>query len=144
MILNVFFEELKVDKKAKELPKTMNIRSEPKIIDVKIEDEDRGILRIKFEFKIDYRPNVAKIYMKGFLFYSTNEWKKYFESWKKGKIDQRFDVEIKNFLLQKCLSFGIKIAEEFKLPPPLPFPRIVPKRKIFFKRKEQSEIRYIG
>ena len=143
MILNVIFEELQVSKKAKQMPKTMNIRSEPKIVDVKIEDEDRGILKVDFEFKILYNPNLAKIFMKGFLFYSSNEWKKFFESWKKGKIDQRFDLEIKNFLLQKCLSFGLKIAEEFKLPPPLPFPRIVPKKRIFGKKKE-SEIRYIG
>ncbi|MEM0333057.1 MAG: hypothetical protein QXX30_01160 [Candidatus Aenigmatarchaeota archaeon] len=58
------------------------------------------------------------------------------KEWEKNKkLPEEIDIEVKNFLLKKCLSFALTISEEIRMPTPIPFPVIV-------KKKEENS--YIG
>lgn len=125
--------------------KKIDINSTPKIIDVKekpmavpgVLDEKSPVLAIEFEFNTDYKPDIGNIRIAGELIYTGNDNKKVLKDWEKNKkLPQDVDIEVKNFLLRKCLLFGVSISQEMQLPPPL----VIPMMRL---KKEQSP-NYIG
>ncbi|MGC9059174.1 MAG: hypothetical protein ACP5H3_02095, partial [Candidatus Aenigmatarchaeota archaeon] len=95
----------------------------------------RKVLEIGFEFLVEYKENFGSILMKGKVLYDSKDMKEILKNWKKDQnLPQEVDMEVKNFLFKKCLTLAILIADELRLPSPLPFPMVVPKK----------EERYIG
>jgi hypothetical protein len=125
----------------KEFPRgRIDINSTPKIISV--EESKMGFLNkkplsIEFEFITKYEPSIAEIRILGNVLYLGKDIKNAIKFWKEKKvIPKEVDIEIKNFLFRKCLSIGMDLSENMQLPPPLMFPRVVPKQK--------EELTYIG
>lgn len=119
----------------------IDINSTPKILSVT--KSKRGFLKkdkplkIGFEFLTRYEPNIGEIKITGNVFYVRKKMKDIQKMWEKGKkFPKEVDMEIKNFLFRKCLTIGLNLSENMQLPPPLIFPRVVPKKK--------ADLRYIG
>lgn len=119
----------------------IDINSTPKIISVS--KSKVGLLKkekplnIEFEFITKYEPEIGEIRISGNIFYLGKKMKDMLRIWEKEKkLLKKVDIEVKNFLFRKCLTIGINLSENMQLPPPLIFPRTVPKRK--------ADLRYIG
>lgn len=113
--------------------KKIDINSSPKITGVKEKDIDvsaitgskNSVLGVDFEFSTDYKPEIGSIKMKGEVIYSGTDNKKVLKEWEKNKkLPQDVDIEVKNFLLKKCLLLGVSISQEMQLPPPLVIPTL--------------------
>lgn len=111
--------------------KKMDINSTPKIVDVKEKNMDipgltgnkQLVLGINFEFETDYKPDIGSIKIAGEVVYTGADNKKIMKEWEKSKkLPQDVDIEVKNFLLRKCLLLGVNISQEMQLPPPLVIP----------------------
>lgn len=126
--------------------KKIDINSTPKIVGVKekkmeiphLTGKDQPmVLGIDFEFLTDYKPDIGSIKIAGEIIYSGADNKKTLKEWEKNKkLPQDVDIEVKNFILRKCLLLGVGISQEMQLPPPLVIP-------IMRAKKEQSPD-YIG
>ena len=117
--------------------KKIDINSTPKITNVKEKDIDvsgltgdkRTVLGISFEFETNYKPNIGNIAIAGEVIYTGEDNKRVVSEWKKNnKLPAVADIEIKNFLLRKCLLIGVQVSQEMQLPPPLVIPIIKPKK----------------
>ena len=117
--------------------KKIDINSTPTVTDVKEKSIDvsgltgdkRTVLGINFEFQTDYKPSIGKIAIAGEVIYTGDDNKKIVAEWKKNKkLPAVVDIEIKNFLLRKCLLIGVNVSQEMQLPPPLVIPIIKPKK----------------
>jgi hypothetical protein len=126
----------------KEVPRgRIDINSTPKVISVSDSKVDfvskQKPLNLEFEFVTKYEPDVGEIKILGNVFYVGKDMKDTLKTWKKEKrLSKGVDIEVKNFLFRKCLTIGMNLSENMQLPPPLIFPRIVPKQK--------EELTYIG
>ena len=123
----------------------IDINSTPKIISIK--KSKRGFLKknkplnIEFKFHTRYEPNIGEIKIMGNVFYVGKKMKNIMKMWEKEKkLPKEVDMEIKNFLFRKCLSIGLNLSENMQLPPPLIFPRVVPKKVL----TKKADLRYIG
>lgn len=140
MIVGFSVKSISAERKKK--PKgRVNINSRPKILSVNEAEKSflkgKTPLDVEFEFVTKYEPKVGEIKIYGDVFYMGKKMKDTLKSWKKEKkLPKGVDVEIKNFLFRKCLTIGMNLSEDMHLPPPLVFPRIVPKKKV--------DLRYIG
>jgi len=123
----------------------IDINSSPKIFSVK--KSKKGFLKknkplnIEFEFHTRYEPKIGEIKIMGNVFYVGKKMKNIQKMWEKEKkLPKEVDMEIKNFLFRKCLSIGLNLSENMQLPPPLIFPRVVPKKVL----TKKADLRYIG
>jgi len=112
----------------------LEINSTPKIDYVeKREFKFAGLseaLIIGFTFKTTYSPDVGEIAFTGEIVYQTPDIKKALKSWKDAKkLDDELMVEAFNAIFRKCLAKAVSIAEDLRLPPPLTFPMVAPKKK---------------
>ena len=124
----------------------IDINSAPKILS--ITKSKKGFLKkdrplnIEFEFHTRYEPKIGEIKIMGNVFYMGKKMKNILKMWEnEKKYPKEVDIEIKNFLFRKCLSIGLNLSENMQLPPPLIFPRVVPKK---FVTKKKADLRYIG
>ena len=130
----------------KNIPKgRIDINSTPKIVSItksKREFINKDTpLSIEFEFFTRYEPDIGIIKIMGNVFYISKKMNDIIKTWnKEKKIRKEVDMEIKNFLFRKCLSIGLNLSENMQLPPPLMFPRVVP--KTFLNKK--ADLKYIG
>ncbi|MEM5815248.1 MAG: hypothetical protein QXD89_02045 [Candidatus Aenigmatarchaeota archaeon] len=91
--------------------------------------EKRKVLEVSFSFEITYKPSNGKIYLEGSLLFHKGINKEILKTWEKNKkLPEEVDIEIKNFLLKKCLTLALLISEELRMPSPLPFPMIIKKK----------------
>jgi len=125
--------------------KRIDINSTPKVTGVKekavdiqgLSEGKQSVLAINFEFQTDYKPEIGAIKIAGEVVYTGTDNKKILKEWEKNKaLPQAVDVEIKNFLLRKCLLLGVTISQEMQLPPPLVIP--------YMKAKKEQSPNYIG
>ncbi|MBI4010163.1 MAG: hypothetical protein HY361_03170 [Candidatus Aenigmarchaeota archaeon] len=121
-----------VAERKKSIADIMDINSVTRVISVEEKEIEiaskQSTLLVGFEFDTEYRPEIATIKYIGEVIYATKNEKGILKSWKEDKkLPKDADIEIKNFLLKKCLTLGINISEELQLPPPIVFPAIVPK-----------------
>lgn len=133
-ILGLSINEIRASKKAQTSPK-IDINSSISIKDLKeikvnFPNLER-CLSIDFEFLTTYKPEIAEIKIVGSVLYTDSEQKKILKDWRKNKkLPEKTDIEIKNFLLRKCLILGINLSAEMNVPPPIAFPIVLPKEKI--------------
>jgi hypothetical protein len=120
----------KVNFSKKEIPSTLNrvdISSTARIVEVKERPipifENKPYLVVGFEFKTEYKPEVALAEFAGEIIYSSKDNKKILKSWhSEKKLPKEVDIEIKNFIFKRCLTLGINISSEMQLPAPVAFP----------------------
>lgn len=128
----------------------IDINSVPKITGVKernmelpgVKGDKNSVVGIEFEFLTEYKPEVGSIKIAGELVYTGADNKRVVKEWEKSKkLPADVDVEVKNFLLRKCLLLGVDISEEMQLPPPIAIPFIRPAEK---QGKKGESPDYIG
>ncbi len=120
-----------IAEKKKPVVDMMDINSVARVTSVEEKEIDlvgkQSTLLIGFEFETSYKPEIGNFKYIGDLIYTAKNEKDILKSWKKDKaLPVKIDIEIKNFLLKKCLTLGIDLADELQLPPPVVFPAIVP------------------
>ncbi len=130
-VVGMSINSLTAQKKQK--PKgEVTVTSKPEITSVKemkLEVLSTPTLEIGFEFKIDYKPNLGKMEMKGTVMYTTPDAKEVAKKWKKEKkLPTDIDVEIRNYLLRKCLVIAIDLAEKMQMPLPVWIPAFKKKK----------------
>jgi hypothetical protein len=142
VLMIVGFSIKTISAERKDVPRgRIDINSTPKIISVSGSKMDfiskQKPLSVEFEFVTKYEPDVGEIRILGNVFYVGKNMENVLKTWKKEKIlSKDVDIEVKNFLFRKCLSIGMNLSENMQLPPPLIFPRVVPKQK--------EDLTYIG
>ncbi len=142
VLMIVGFSIKTISAERKDIPRgRIDINSTPKIISVSSSKTDfiskQKPLNVEFEFITKYEPDVGEIRILGNVFYVGKNMKDVLKTWKKEKtLQKEVDIEVKNFLFRKCLGIGMNLSENMQLPPPLIFPRIMPKQK--------EELTYIG
>jgi len=119
-----FLAELKEDKKTNvEVMSNLNLED---IKETKIEPTDQQSVIISFNFYVDYKPNVARIELKGHLILldDENKTKEIMNSWKSKKLPEEIQLPILNFILEKCNIKALEFEEKLGLPLHLPLPKI--------------------
>jgi len=120
-------------KKRRVLPTGVKVTTTPKITSVKEKKveivKEEKVLAVGFEFTIQYDPNVGKLKFVGEILYTDENVKEVLNHWKKRKkLPVDVDIAVKNFLIRKCLTVGVYLAENLQLPPPVILP-VIRKRK---------------
>lgn len=118
----------------------ININSTPKIAGIEKKDVNMigmdDVISFAFSFETKYEPDIGKIEFTGEVLYQSIDAKNILNKWKKEKkINDDLAVEVLNAVFRKCLSKGIDIAMELRLPPPISFPMV--------KTKEEGQ-EYVG
>jgi hypothetical protein len=133
MIIGYNFDKIEANK-VKEISGKLDITSSVKIISVEEKEIEilnkKRVLEVEFEFLVEYKEDFGSIRMFGKLLYDGKNIKEGLKMWKKDqRLPEDIDIEIKNFLFKKCLTLAIILADELRLPSPLPFPIVVPTKK---------------
>ncbi|MDT7858896.1 MAG: hypothetical protein RQ930_02525 [Candidatus Aenigmarchaeota archaeon] len=133
MIIGYNFDKIEANK-VKEISGKLDITSSAKIISVEEKEIEilnkKRVLEVEFEFLVEYKEGFGNIRMFGKLLYDGKNIKDGLKMWKKDqRLPEDIDIEIKNFLFKKCLTLAIILADELRLPSPLPFPIVVPTKK---------------
>ena len=122
------FSKINLEKKTDNF-KNLKIKTGINILDVKevksklLNDLD-SLITIKFDYQINYEPNIAILNFQGNILFSTSteEAKEISSSWKDKKIPEKFKLNIFNLILKKSSLKALQFEEEFNLPPHIPLP----------------------
>jgi len=89
------------------------------------------VLKVTFDFTIDYSNDAAKIEFKGniIILPEKEETKKILKSWKHKKFEDEFRVPLFNFIMSKCNIKALSLEDELFLPSHIQMPRISPNKK---------------
>lgn len=95
-------------------------------IDVDFLSNKEDILGIKFEYFINYEPNMAKIEFEGDVLISIepNLAKEILKQWKDKKIPEEIKVPLFNLILRKSNIKALQFQDELNIPIHIPFPSI--------------------
>lgn len=89
------------------------------------------ILKIDFNFSINYSNHVAKLEFEGILLLipDKGEFKEILKSWKDKKISDEVRAPLFNFIMSKCNIKALSLEDDMNLPYHIPMPRINPPKK---------------
>lgn len=141
----VGFSVNSIQSERRRIPKgRINISSIPKIVEVEKKrinsPQFREALSMRFVFTTAYEPNIGEIRIEGEILYAEKNIEDILKMWMStGKLPQDTEIEVKNFLLRRCLTIGLYLSENLQLPPPFMFPQIKPKKHV-----DEDKMRYIG
>ncbi len=87
-----------------------------------------NLMAIKFEYKISYKPEFAKISFIGTVLLSVElkESKEVFRQWKEKKIPDEFKLKLLNLILRKSSIRALQLEEELGLPSHFQMPFLKP------------------
>ena len=111
----------------------VKVNSTPMIKNIKEVDipnlASKKALAIDFEFFTRYDPAFASIKIEGKLMYLTDKNKEILKEFEKNKkLPDAPSMEILNYLFRNCLLKASILADDLQLPPPMPMPKITPKK----------------
>ncbi len=111
----------------------IKVNSTPMITDVKEVElpslASKKALSISFDFVTKYEPGFANISIEGSLMYLSDKNRDILEGYKKNKkLPEETSLEVLNYLFRHCLLRASNLAEDLQLPPPMPMPKITPKK----------------
>ncbi len=88
--------------------------------------ETKDFIKVDFLFKVFYKPDFAKISLKGDLLFSLEEdlSKKVLKEWKKKKIPEEFKNFLFNIILKKATIKAIELEDFLNLPSHIPLPSL--------------------
>ena len=98
---------------------------------IKLENEEREVLNINFEFTVDYG-KAGNLELKGYVIFqdSGKNIKEILEKWKKEeKFPDLFGTQIYNFIIMKANVKAIQLEDDVGLPSHIVFPRVELKQK---------------
>lgn len=126
--LNAEKNEIKENLSKLDINTTLNIKN---IDELKIQQDKKQqkVLKVDFEFLVNYNPKIADIRIEGYLLYSGKEIESILEKWKKDKKieNKEFEIEVKNFILRRGILISTFLSEYLAIHPPIPLPQIAPK-----------------
>ena len=119
-IIGFNFTKISIQREEK-LEKTLNITQNFNIESVKKEKiliSDIDSLKIKFNLKINYSEEYAKLEFEGniILLPEDNELNNFLEAWKEKKIPENLQEIIFNFIMNKCNIKALYLEDELALP----------------------------
>lgn len=88
--------------------------------------KDKSALKLSFDFKIKYKPEIAEINLRGSVLLLTekDEAKSILKKWKVKKISDEIRIPIFNVILTKANLRALQLEEELNLPTHIPLPKI--------------------
>lgn len=132
-IIGLGFSSMEAGKEGGRIQQEVKVNSTPSITNVKevaVPNLAKKALSIEFEFLTRYEPNFARITIKGSIMYLTDKNKPVIDEWEKNKrLPEKLSLEVLNYLFRKCLLKASLLAEDLQIPPPMPMPKITPKKK---------------
>jgi len=98
-------------------------------IKTKRDKKAQKLLKIDFEFLVNYQPKISEIRIEGFVVYEGENLDLILKKWKEEKKieDKNFEAEIKNFILRRGIILSTFLSEYLAIHPPIPLPQILPK-----------------
>jgi len=90
-----------------------------------------ALVAIKFEYSVNYEPNIAFLKFQGSLIFSISyeESKEILNSWKDKKIPENIRLKIFNIIFRKSSLKALQFEEDFNLPPHILLPSFKSKEK---------------
>lgn len=132
-IIGLSFNAIEARKEGGRIQQEVKVNSTPTITSIKeitVPNLAKKALSIEFEFMTRYEPDFARLTIKGSLMYLAEKNKAVMDEWEKNKrLPEDMSLEILNYLFRRCLLKASLLAEDLQLPPPMPMPRITPKKK---------------
>lgn len=88
--------------------------------------KEAEIVKITFEFSIEYEPKRAELHFEGVIPLSLDKEAKdkILETWKDKKLDESIKVPLFNLILNKCSLKALQLEEELGLPTHIKLPRV--------------------
>ncbi len=124
-IINISFSEIKAEKKQSPSGK-ITISHNFSIVNLDYVEKNGKLVKVEFETKFEYKPNVGNIFLKGNLIYLMEEGEEdIVKKWKSKKmLDKENAAKIINPLISRCLIEALILCKEVGLPSPIKLPRI--------------------
>jgi hypothetical protein len=112
------FEELKIDT-------SINLDSIEETKQEIVKSKD-SFLSIKFNYLINYNPDIAKISLNGNILLAVDEkmCKEILNDWKDKKLKDNFRLSLFNFILRKSNIKALQLEEDLNLPPHFNLPSL--------------------
>ncbi len=132
-IIGLNFNKIEAKKEGGAAQQEVKVNSTPMISSVKevtVPNLTKKALSIGFEFLTRYDPGFASVTIQGNLMYLTDKNKPIVDEFEKNKkLPEKASLEILNYLFRHCLLKASILADDLQLPPPMPMPKITPKKK---------------
>jgi len=132
-VIGFGFEKINAERKnLKQVPQNISINSNISVKSITQEQvdivKDKPVLKIDFEFTVDYKPDFAQLIFRGFVVVATEKElaKEVLRRWKNKKLPDEVRLPLFNLILTKCNLKALQLEEELSLPTHIPMPRIKP------------------
>ncbi len=129
------FRKINVEKKSDSMKNAkidsrLNIDTIEKV-DSSMVSDNEIVLKIKFDYNIEYKEDLANIELKGNLLIvlDKKEGKKVIKSWKKKDLSEKFKLGIFNFILKRSNVKALSLEEDMGLPLHIPLPSLKKQNK---------------
>ena len=131
-VIGLSLSSIQAKKQEGAVKQEVKVNSTPMILDVKeieVPTLSKKALSIQFEFLTRYEPAFGNISIEGSLMYLAESNKPVIDEYKKSKkLPDEMSLEVLNYLFRHCLLKASNLAEDLQLPPPMPMPKITPKK----------------
>ena len=126
----ISIERMDSIKEAPKVSTSINISEINKVNSELFKSEEKPI-EVKFNYNIDYKPNIAKISFEGtlILLLKPSKSKELLENWKDKKISDEFKTIAFNIILKKSNIKAIQLEDELNLPTHFQLPSLKFKEK---------------
>lgn len=103
----------------------INIESIEEIETKNIKSQDTFLL-VKWNYEVNYNPEIAKISLGGnaILSMESKKAKDILNEWKNKKIDPEFNIVLLNIILKKASIKSLQLEDDFNLPPHFKLPSL--------------------
>ncbi len=132
-IIGMNFKSIEAKKESGAPRQEVKVNSTPMITNVKevnVPTLTKKALSVDFEFMTRYDPGFASISIHGSLMYLSDKNKAIVDEFQKNKkLPEKESLEVLNYLFRHCLLKASLLADDLQLPPPMPMPKITPKKK---------------
>ncbi len=132
-IIGLSYKKIEARKEGGTVRQEVKVNSTPIISSVKevtVSNLTKKALSIGFEFITKYDPGFATIIIEGSLMYMADSNKPILDEFEKNKkLPEKTSLEVLNYLFRHCLLKASLLADDLQLPPPMPMPKITPKKK---------------
>jgi hypothetical protein len=132
-IIGLNFNKMEAKKESGMPRQEVKVNSTPMITNVKevtVPNLTKKALSVDFDFITRYDPGFASITISGSIMYLTDKNKPIVDEFSKSKrLPEKTSLEVLNYLFRHCLLKASILADDLQLPPPMPMPKITPKKK---------------
>ena len=145
MIVNFTLDKISINKKGV-IKGTVEAKNGIKFTDVAEKPmpesmKDQYLLSFKFEYNVEYLPDIAKTEIVGYIHFLTDKTQKdkILKQWDKdSKLDPELSGHLVNYVFAKCGVMALSLSQQVGLPPHIPLPKIAIKKKEEEKKPKAS------